>query len=134
MRLLLGTAAAALLLAGCTSSPPTSTITLHVANQAGVPLGGVAVRVQQYVTGSEVRDLEPTTVTAADGSATVALPVNITASVGLSANPDEVRWQQLITVPATDTTLSYQYPVALDCAVVDPTSPTSCPPTPAPSP
>ena len=128
--------AVAVIVAGCrsTSSPPTSAVTVHVANQAGVAMGGVKVRAQQYVTGSELRDLEPTTVTADDGTATLVLPVNVTASIGLSHAPGEEHWQQQIAVPPSDVTLSYQYPVPLDCAVVDPTSPTSCPPTPTPSP
>ena len=128
--------AVAVVVAGCgsTSSPPTSAVTVHVANQAGVPMGGIKVRAQQYVTGSELRDLEPTTVTAADGTATLVLPVNVTASIGLSHAPGEEHWQQQIAVPPSDVTLSYQYPVPLGCAVVDPTSPTSCPPKPTPSP
>lgn len=129
---LVAAAAAALVLAGCSSSGSADT-TVHVTvvTQAGTPLGGVNLHAQQLL-GSDVRDLPDTTVTAADGTAHLTLPVNITASIGLST-PGETRWQQLFTVPPDGTTLTYTYPVPLGCTVIDPAVTPPCP-TPTPTP
>lgn len=126
-RVLLLAAVCVVGLAGCGGSgaPPTAEVTMVVANQAGMPMGGVQVRAQQLVAGTQVLDLEPTTVTAGDGTARLGLPVNAVVSVGLSAVEGEEHWQQQILIPSGDVDLYYQYPVTLDCPVVDPLS--GCP-------
>lgn len=129
-----------LALAGCSNggdtdapSDPQSTITVVVANQAGVPLEGVAVGAQQSLGGMDTRELPSTGTTDASGKTTLTLPVNVTASVWLSKDGTETRWQNALVVPNTDITLYYQYPVTLECATVDPTQPSSCPAQPAPT-
>ncbi len=131
---LVAAAAAALVLAGCggSSGTPTAPVHVTVVTQAGTPLGGVNLHAQQLL-GSDVRDLPDTTVTAADGTAHLTLPVNITASIGLSNSPTETRWQQMFTVPPDGTTLTYTYPVPLGCTVIDPAVTPPCP-TPTPTP
>lgn len=98
------------------------------------------MRAQHIVSSAEMTDLEPLATTDASGSATLTLPINITASIGLSnVEPvdgvySEIRWQNALIVPSENINLYYQYPVTLDCNTVDPVSPTSCPPIPEPSP
>lgn len=139
----------ALVLAACGSQggdqstePTSSTITVYVANQAGVPLEGIHVGAEQSI-GTEVRELAVKTVTDANGSATITLPVNITASISLanaaepadlpSDVPSETRYQNALIVPSENVTLFYQYPQTLACATVDPSQPSSCPALPVPT-
>lgn len=136
--------AVALILAACGSgggeqpTEPMSVATVYVANQAGVPLEGVAVQVQQRVTNTELIPLGETT-TNAEGKATISLPVNVTAQMGLSIVPEVVTempgvmWQNGFLVPQSDFVLIYQHPQPLDCDIVDPSQSSSCPEQPAPA-
>lgn len=139
-------AALVLSLAGCSqggdppAEPTSSTITVVVANQAGIPLEGVRVRAQQSLAPMEVQDLPQTATTDASGTTTLTLPINIIATIGLANAIDpatgvatEERWQNAIIVPSENVTLYYQFPVTLDCATVDPSQPSSCPAQPAPT-
>ena len=122
------------------TEPTSSTITVVVANQAGVPLEGVRVRAQQSLAPMEVQDLPQTATTDASGTAALTLPINIIATLGLAIAVDPVtgvateeRWQNALIVPGENVTLYYQYLVTLDCATVDPSQPSSCPEQPAPT-
>ncbi len=137
-------AAAALVLAltGCSqggdqpTEPATSMITVTVANQAGVPLEGIKVWTQQIVGAAELRDIPPEATTDASGRAVLTLPINITAQIGLADASDPASmeaWQHGFTVPTSDVSLYYQYPMTLDCDIVDPAQPSSCPALPAPT-
>lgn len=134
-------------LAGCsqggdqpTEPPTSSTLTVVVANQAGIPLEGIHVRAQQTLSPMELVDLPPTATTDASGTASITLPINITATIGLSnviepadGLPREERFQNTLIVPSENVTLYYQFPVTLDCATVDPSQPSSCPEQPVPT-
>lgn len=125
--------AAALLLAACTTpTDPTATVQVAVGDTAGIPVGGLQVQVQQ-VEGTQVSDLDATTVTAADGTAHLELPVNATVAIGLSRHPDQVAWQHQMTVPVGGASLIYQVASLADCPVIDPGAATPCP-TPTPTP
>ncbi len=141
---IVGMSLLALVLAACGSGggeqprEPMSTATVYVANQAGVPLEGVAVQVQQRVSSTELLPLGETT-TNAEGKATISLPINVTAQMGLSVVPEVVTempgvmWQNGFLVPQSDFVLIYQYLQPLDCDIVDPTQSSSCPEQPAPA-
>lgn len=145
-RLIVLASAGILALTACSGSDggeqpmePMSTATVYVANQAGVPLEGIAVQVQQRISNTEMRQVGSEVTTDASGKATVSLPVNITAQIGLSDVPEVVTelpgvaWQNGFLVPQSDFVLIYQHPQPLDCDIVDPNQPSSCPEQPVPA-
>ncbi len=137
----LAVSALVLVLAGCggdqPTEPQTSTVTVHVANQAGLPLGGVAVRAQHMLSPQEVADITSAT-TDTTGTAVLVLPENVTAQIGLGVEEEPPTWQPPFIVTTSDFGLSYTFWADINCGVVDPTSPSSCPsampPAPEPSP
>lgn len=117
--------------------PQTSTVTVHVSNQAGLPLEGTTVRVQHMLSPQEVADITSAT-TDTTGTAVLVLPENVTAQIGLGVGDEPPTWQPPFVVATSDFGLWYTFWADINCGVVDPASPSSCPsvmpPAPDPSP
>ena len=145
-----GMALVGIALAGCgnnsadsseqSTQPQTSVVTVHVSNQAGIPVENVTVVSKHLVSAAETPTVASDVMTDADGNAAVTLPENITAQFGLHQGVEIIEdgltptWQTAFVVPSSDVTLWYTYPTDILCGVVDPTSPTFCLPEPTPTP
>lgn len=121
MRRIIAAAAVAVALAAC-SAPATVPVTVHVANQAGIPLPGTAVTVNHMLSPQQT---VPVGTYTTDDTGTVALdlPTNITAQVGLGPDPT---WQMPFVAGEGGYELWYMLPQDIPCHIVDPAAP-PCP-------
>ena len=119
--------------AGCSQdepAPASSDVTVRVSDTVGIAAPDVTVIATKRISDSQVEQIAESK-TDGNGIATLTLPENATAAIGLwkdqGENEPHYTWQTPFVVPIDNTTLSYSYGIiANNCPVIQP-GPTPCP-------